>query len=470
MPTPPSGPPVPVPPTTTTRAVVPPDLDALRAALDGALVTRGETDYDTVRRSYNPLLDKREPLAVASPSTADHVKACIESAAASALPIAARSGGHSYAGYSTPDRGLVVDLAAMADIEVRDDGTAVVGAGARLIDVYTALAERGRMIPAGTCPSVGIGGLTLGGGLGVLSRKYGLTCDNLVGATVVTADSRQLGVSAEEEPDLFWGLRGGGGGNFGIVTDFTFATHPIPDELSYFRLDFAPGAVAEALGAWQEWVAGAPPELWSNLVVVGGSPPRGRVSGCFVGPRSRLEGLLDGLAATPANRLVREGDFLDVVVHFAGCGSLAACAPSRAPREAFAASSRVLAAPTDPGRLVAQVDGRDGMDLLIDSLGGAIAEVGPAETAFPHREALATVQIYQEATAEAAASASRAVAEVRDALARDGLSGGYVNYIESAMPDWGIMYYGDNVNRLRDTAKRYDPDNVFAFAQGLAKA
>ncbi|MFC7617859.1 FAD-binding oxidoreductase [Actinokineospora soli] len=407
MPEPTRGPITPTPQTTTTtRAVVRPDLDGLRKALGGALVQPSDAGYDTARRSYNPLFDNRQPLAVATASTPDHVKACVEVAHAAALPIAARSGGHSYAGYSTPDRGIVVDLAGLSRVDVRDDGTAVVGAGARLIDVYSALAKAGRSLPAGTCPTVGIAGLTLGGGLGVLSRKYGLTCDKLLAADLVSADSLSLRASAESEPELFWALRGGGGGNFGIVTSFTFATDPAPEICTVFRLDFAPGAMADVLGRWQGWVADAPPELWSNLVVVGGSPPSGRVNGCYVGPRRELNDLLDGLGADPVNRVVRQEDFFGAMLHFANCAPESRCAPDRFPRETFAASSRVVARPLgDPAALVEQVDGRRGMDLLLDSLGGAIAEVGAADTAFPHRDALATVQIYQEATADTATAA-----------------------------------------------------------------
>ncbi|GGS23640.1 FAD-binding dehydrogenase [Actinokineospora fastidiosa] len=459
--------PTPAPPTTTATTTVRPDLDGLRRALGGALVRPGDPDYDTARRSYNPLLDDRAPIAVATASTPDHVRACVDVARASGLPIAARSGGHSYAGYSVPDDGLVVDLGGMTRVDVRDDGTAVVGAGARLIDVYAALAEAGRSLPAGSCPTVGIAGLTLGGGLGVLARKYGLTCDKLIAAELVTADSRLLRADAETEPDLFWALRGGGGGNFGIVTDLTFATDPAPD-LTVVRMDFAEGSMPDVVGAWQEWTAGLPPELWTNLIVEGGSPPRGRLNGCYVGPRHEAVALLADLDVRPVNRMVREMGYLEAMLHFAGCASVAACAPGRFPREAFAASSRILSEPlADPVALVDLLDGRDGLSLLLDALGGAVAEVAPDDTAFPHREALATVQIYQEANPAVGDNLSRPVAEVRNSLIGLGVRGGYVNYIEAAMPDWDVMYYGQNFNRLRDTARRYDPDGVFAFPQGV---
>ncbi len=451
---------------------VPPDLDRLRQRLGGAVLRPGEDGWDAARRSFNPLFDKRAPLAVARCATPEHVQACVELARASYLPVAPRSGGHSYAGYSVPEGGIVVDVGAMKGVEVKPDGTAVVGAGARLIDVYAALAAAGRCLPAGTCATVGIAGLTLGGGIGVLGRKYGLTCDRLVSARVVTADGVLRTAAADSEPDLFWALRGGGGGNFGITTSFTFATAPAPSP-TVFQLTFPPGSVPTVLGAWQEWIGGTPDELWSNLVISGGPTTRCAVSGCFLGPQSALTPLLDRLTARtgkPSGRLVQARSYLDAMRYFAGCAqrSVAQCTPEALPRETFVASSRILPTPVaDPAALAALLEGRQDMDLLIDCLGGAVAEVDPAATAFPHRQAFATVQIYQKTTAQAQAAAAHAVAEVRGALTAVGARGGYVNYIEPAMPDWGIAYYGANVNRLDSTARRYDPDAVFSFGQSI---
>src|SRR5579864_8763254 len=141
-----------------------PDWSRLRSRLSGSLVLPGDAGYDAARRSFNRLFDGRRPAGVVRCVRPEDVQLAVEVATTSKLPIAARSGGHSYAGYSTPDQGLVVDLAKMAGVDVRPDGTAVVGAGTRLIDLYTALASAGRCLPAGTCPTVGIAGLTLGGG------------------------------------------------------------------------------------------------------------------------------------------------------------------------------------------------------------------------------------------------------------------------------------------------------------------
>ncbi len=456
------------------------DWAGLRGRLAGELLLPGDRGYDAAKRCYNPLFDQRRPAAVARCQRVADVQACVAEAAATRVPIAARSGGHSYAGYSTPDAGLVVDLRGLAGVEVRADGTAVVGAGARLIDVYQALAKAGRCLPAGSCPSVGVAGLTLGGGIGVLTRKYGLTCDQLTEAEVVTADASARTVSATSEPELFWALRGGGGGNFGVVTSFTFRTAPAPD-LTVFSLRFPAGSVAQVLGAWQDWCAEAPDELWTNCVITSGSPPTCRVGGCFVGSTGALAPHLDALVraagTTPSARFSNQLSYLNAMRYFAGCAqrSVDACHPSgegggQLERESFAASSSVLDQPlADPDQLVDLVTGHTDLDVLLDSLGGAVSRVGAADTAFPHRSALASVQVYAEVTdAIGPQRATSAMREVRDGLGALVGGAGYVNYIDPDLPDWATAYYGGNLDRLRRVAGSYDPDRVFAFAQGLA--
>ncbi len=335
-------------------ADAPIDFAALARKLSGPLVTPDQPAYELARRSFNPLFDNRTPAAVAQCRRIEDVQACVSAAAAVGAPIAARSGGHSYAGYSTPDSALVVDLSGMSSVQVNADGTAVIGAGARLIDVYTALAGVGRCLPAGSCPSVGIAGLTLGGGTSVLSRKYGLTCDRLVSATVVTADGASRTVSASTGSDLFWALRGGVGGNFGIVTSFTFDTVPAP-QLTVFELEFPVGSVPDVLGGWQQWIIDMPEELWSNCNIDGDGdgPPSCTVTGCYIGPASTLDPLLTDLlhriGSQPASRTVAQYGYLDGMRYFAGCLDKSAAECNE--REAFVASSRLLTAPVaDPPR------------------------------------------------------------------------------------------------------------------------
>jgi FAD/FMN-containing dehydrogenase len=465
-------------PATTSAGPTPIDYPALARKLHGHLLTPDSGGYDLARRSYNPLYDARKPAAIAQCASTEDVQACVTAAAASRTPLAARSGGHSYAGYSTPDSALVVDLAGLSGVRV-SGATAVVGAGTRLIDVYAQLAAAGRALPAGSCPSVGVAGLTLGGGIGVLARKYGLTCDRLTGATVVTADGQARNVSSSAEPDLFWALRGGGGGNFGVVTSFTFNTVPAP-ALTIFRLSYPAGAVADAYGAWQPWLAAAPDELWSTLNVTGGSGKSScTISGCYVGTADALAPIVNRLVARtgpPTSRSVLSRTYLDTMRYFAGCASesTATCqARTRGAdwlRESFVASSRMVTTTPDPAKLAALADGRPDLHLIVDGLGGEVARVPATATAFPHRAADASVQVYLKTTAAAAPAATREVGEVRDALALIVGSGAYVNYIDAAMPNWAAAYYGTNLPKLRTVATKYDPNRLFTFAQAIDRA
>ncbi|MGW4247517.1 FAD-binding oxidoreductase [Nocardia sp. NPDC004722] len=453
------------------------DWNKLRQSTSGTLSLPSDSGYSTAKMAYNPVFDSRQPAAILQCANTSDVQAGVTAAAGARIPVAARSGGHSYAGYSTPDNGLVLDLGAMSGVEVKSDGTAVIGAGTRLMDVYSLLAKAGRCLPAGSCPTVGIAGLTLGGGVGVLAGKYGLTCDNLVSAQVVTADGTVRTASATSEPDLFWALRGGGGGNFGVVTSFTFRTVAAP-QLAVFQVRFPAGSLTDVLGAWQTFTASAPDEFWSTLGMSAGSPPTCRINGCYVGTEKEMNALLDKLVAAtktqPVNRYSLSKDYLSAMMYFGGCAnySVEQCKPNwngggALGRESFTASSRVLTKPlSDPSRLTALLTGREGMDILLDSLSGAPARIGAKDTAFAYRGALATAQIYVGATTT---EARNSVNEVRDRLGDLTGNTGFVNYIDPGLSNWAAAYYGDNASRLRGVAKHYDPNGVFAFDQSASK-
>ncbi|MEV6710667.1 FAD-binding oxidoreductase [Lentzea sp. NPDC051208] len=449
--------PTPVPPPSSSSVPSgPPDWTALRSRLSGQLVLAGDDGF--AYQGFNPVWDGRKPAAVAEVASAADVQACVE-AARGRVAIAARSGGHSYAGYSSPAGGLQVDVRELAGVEVLPGDQVRVGSGAALGDVARKLVASGRCLPTGTCPSVGVAGLTMGGGIGVLSRKYGLTCDHLVSATVVTASGQLVTASAQQEPDLFWALRGGGGGNFGIVTEFVFSTVPAPD-VTVFSLSYPAGAAADALGAWQTWIAEAPDELWSNVVVRGGGRPSCKIGGCFIGSVGGLAALVNKLPA-PAQRFIQAQTYAEATRYFAG-GPIA--------RESAVASSRIVREPiSDPAQAVDLLAGQsDETYLIFDGLGGAVAGVAPDGTAFPHRKALANVQIYLKTPPEAAEQARGTLATIRDGLGALVGDAGYVNYIDPQMPQWAQAYYGGNLPRLKEVAAKYDPDHVFAFAQAVS--
>ncbi|MDT0345735.1 FAD-dependent oxidoreductase [Streptomyces litchfieldiae] len=430
----------------------------------GDLLRPGDGGFDMARELFNPLTDDRVPAAVARCASVSDVREAVL-AAGGRVPVAARGGGHSYVGYSAPPQGLAVDLRLMSGVEVLADGSAVIGAGAVLGDVYRGLAQANRCLPGGTCPTVGIAGLTLGGGIGVLQRKFGLTCDHLTAVEIVMADGTVRTVSETSSPDLFWALRGGGGGNFGIVTSFVFTTDAAPAP-TVFRLRFPAGRVPQVLSGWQPWISSAPRALWANLNISGSdTAPKCSVSGCYVGPGSDCAPLLDDLerrcGVRPDSRSMQEGSYLDAMGFFSG----------NTGRQSFVASSRVLGRPTDdPAALVRTMEGRRGIALILDPLGGAITDVPPGGTAFPHRTAFATAQIYASATAATEAEVTRKVGEVVAGLGALGVGGGYVNYIDPALPDWAAAYYGAGLERLRSVARACDPHGVFAFPQGLTRA
>jgi FAD/FMN-containing dehydrogenase len=458
------------------RTAAPPDWKALKARLGDRLVLPTDPSYSYERYGFNELNDGQLPAAVARCASADDVKACLDVARGHGIPIAARSGGHSYLGYSIPNGGLVIDLRYLCRVRVLSDGTALVGAGARLIEVYAGLAQAGRLLPAGSCPTVGVAGLTQGGGIGVLTRKYGLTCDRLTAAHLVTADSKSLLASPDSEPDLYWALRGGGGGNFGVVTQFAFRTEPAPP-LTVFILTFPAGSAAAAIGAWQDWASTAPSELWSSCQIASGTPPTVRIVGCYVGDESSLTPLIDQLAKAAGvqpTRFVQPKNYLDAMKFMAGCANdtIQQChlwwEGGDLQRQSFVAESRMLpATPLDGGKVADLVTGQGGISLLLDVLGGAVAQLAPDATAFPHRHSLASAQIYADTTQAGYAATKKAVDAVRDGLAALGATGAYVNYIDATLPHWGQAYYGRNLPKLKRVAEHYDPDRVFAFPQSV---
>src|SRR5262249_30296381 len=249
-------------PTVTTPATpAAPDWAGLAGRLQGRLLRPGKGGYAAAARVYNPRFDATaHPAAVARCASDRDVAQCVRFAADSGVPFALRSGGHSYPGWSTGP-GLVIDVSGLGTVTVdRASGTARIGAGAQMATVYAALATRGVGIAAGSCATVGIAGLTLGGGVGVLTRAWGLTCDSVRELDVVTADGTLRHVDATHDPDLFWALRGGGGGSLGAVTSFTLATRPAPT-VSTFYLAWSWSHAAAVLDAWQHFMAGADPRI-----------------------------------------------------------------------------------------------------------------------------------------------------------------------------------------------------------------
>jgi FAD/FMN-containing dehydrogenase len=448
----------------------------------GQVIKRGAAGFPSAAHVYNERFDNVLPDLVARPLDAKDVVTAVSWGVANGVPLRARSGGHSYAGYSTLSGGMVLDLRNLRGISV-DTGkrTATIGAGSQLIDVYAALAARGLTIPAGSCPSVGIAGHALGGGMGLAGRQFGLTADNVLSVQIVTADGRLRTASSRSNPDLYWALRGGGGGNFGVVTSFTVRAHPVPRTVAWFIVTWPFSSGSDALAAWQTWAPHARSQLTSIFHLNGGGVNPVRVTGQYFGPSSDLGGLLAPLTAVGgANVLTGDLAYLPAQLMWAGCGptasALTAChtAGTRPGgtlmRMSFQAKSDYVAKPLPAAArqaLVQAAEARANLPgsgaILFDSYGGAINQVAPSATAFVHRRVLCCMQYL---TYNGGASWMNGI----HGKMRPYVTGGaYFNYTDPNLQRWQTAYYGSNYPRLLRVRREFDPNHYFNFPQAIGR-
>ncbi|NBE50353.1 FAD-binding oxidoreductase [Streptomyces boluensis] len=460
--------------------------------LDGSLVRPGDSDWASARQLYNTRYDALKPAAVAYVAHEDDIRTALSFARRAKTPISIRNGGHSYGGWSSGDDRLIIDVSRLKSVRAAA-GAATVGAGAKLIDVYRALAAKGATVPAGSCPSVGVSGLTLGGGHGVTSRAYGLTCDSLTQATLITADGRRLVCSADENTDLFWALRGAGNGNFGVVTELRFRTHPAPQAVTAY-LTWPWRKAATLLSAWQKWGPEQDDEIWSSLHLdaAPGSAPTVSLAVFSLGGYGELQNAVDRLADGPggpgsaSNVSLKRRSYLDAMEVYAGCagfGDDAQChLPGSTPgrdsagalgRETYAARSDFFARSlSDAGvrtllTRLEQVEGGPG-SVSLTALGGAINRVDPTATAFTHRRQRMLAQYIGAWRAGTSGTAARRWLDgTHTAMRRYASGSAYQNYADPSLKDWRSAYYGPAAGRLARLKKRYDPDRLFDFPQAL---
>jgi FAD/FMN-containing dehydrogenase len=472
---------------------VAPDWGGLQSAIAGAVVLPGSTDYESVRRPAIARFYDLRPQAVVRCGTPADVSETISFARRTGLKMATRSGGHCFAGFSSTS-GMVIDVSPVRTVSV-SGGVATVGAGARLGDVYNSLAEHGLTIPAGCGPSVGIAGLTLGGGLGILGRKYGLTSDQLLAAQVVLADGRVVECDEHHDKELFWALRGAGGGNFGVVTSLTFNTIPAPAATA-FHLIWPHTHAAALIDAWQNWAPAAPDELAASLLVVASGDvdrqPVVNLFGATLSTESDTTELLDELVvragADPISAFHKQMSYLHMKRYLTALGDEMAGddqfgetlqdEPSQQshpyskseffkrplPTEAIAALVENLR----KGRVADQ-----SRELDFTPWGGAYNRVPTDATAFVHRGELfllkhAVVVDPDASTAERGA-ARRWLAGSWASTHPWGSGGVYPNFPDPELEDWAHAYYGTNFERLVRVKGRYDPDDVFNFQQSLPR-
>ena len=444
----------------------------MQPTLTGDVVARYDPGYAAARQDFNRRFERFPRYVVFCRSVQD-VQAAVRWAREHGLPLRARSGRHSYEAYSVLDGGVVIDVSPMNAVE-RTGETARIGAGANLGQVYDALWAAGQVtISGGGCTGVGIAGLTLGGGFGFLVRLLGLTCDSLRALEMVGADGSVVRASARTNADLFCACRGGGGGNFGIVTGFTFRVHPV-DYVTVYSVSWPFSALRAVFAAWQAWAD--PERLDRRLTPILVLSPGGVTAlGEFVGPKAELERLIQPLlrAAPPSSVQVVYETYIDAVHRFVGSAPEWAVDRAADPTLDKFKNTSAYQFEVFP---VAAVDSlvswlnrapSPNTEVQFNLHGGAEAEHGGA--AYPWRGARCSLQ-YQAYWSNPAdgPDAIRWVEGFRRAML-PWTRGAYVNYIDADIADWPDAYYDGSIPRLVRVKRRYDPRNVFDFPQGIGR-
>lgn len=460
---------------TTTTVRTQSARETLQQQLRGDLITPDDPRYDEARTIYNAMIDKRPAMIAQCTDVAD-VIAAVNTAREHQLPIAVRGGGHNVAGLSLCDDGIVIDLSQMKNVHVDPKRrVARVGGGATWGDVDHATHAFGLATPTGIISTTGVAGLTLGGGFGHLSRKYGLSCDNLISADIVTASGEFVTASADENPDLFWALRGGGG-NFGVVTSFEFQLHPV--HTVYGGPIFYPIEHTEKLfHAYRDFIRQAPDELSAFFSFHQGPPapfipeelhfvPMVAIVFCYSGPLEQGEEMV-----RPMREVVEPAVDLAGPIPYPALNSMFDDLYTPGLHHYWKAdyvpelTDEAIAIHAKYGPQVPSVHST--MHLYPQS--GAIQRVGMDETAYSYRD----VEFVHNIVAIAMDPANMPrnmewMREYWDALHPHSASGAYINFM---MEDEGQervrATYRENYDRLAEIKAKYDPENLFRFNQNI---
>jgi len=450
-------------------------VQELQRGFAGRLLAPQDPDYDDARTVYNAMIDRR-PALIAQCADAQDVARTIGFARAHELPLAVRGGGHNGAGLGMCDDGVVADLSLLQAIEVNPDTRTVrVGGGCTWGQVDQATHAHGLATPSGFISTTGVGGLTLGGGIGYLTRRYGLTIDNLLEADLVLADGTHARASAEENPDLFWAIRGGGG-NFGVATSFQFALHPVSTVLAgptFWPLEQA----GQVMRAYREFLPGAPRELngFLALLTVPPAPPFPeelhfrKVCGivwCYIGETEKKLDVLAPMLEVAEPLMHAVGP-----MPYPGFQSMfdALYPPGL---QWYWRADFVRELPDEAIDRHAEFGARlptVHSTMHLYPIDGAAHDVGPAETAFSYRDANWAQVIVGVDPDPANASAIRQwTVDYWQATHPYSAGGGYINFLMNEGQDRVRASYRDNYQRLTDLKTTYDPENVFHVNQNIA--
>jgi FAD/FMN-containing dehydrogenase len=451
-------------------------VQELREAVRGEVFAPGDEAYEEACKIWNGMFDDRRPAVIVRCAGVADVIAAVGFARSNNLPLAVRGGGHSVAGFSSCDDGVVIDLGAMREVRVDlDTGVAHVGGGAVWADVDHETQAHGLATTGGLISMTGVGGFTLGGGIGWLMRKHGLALDNLVGADVVTADGRVVRASTDTNPELFWGLRGGGG-NFGIVTQFDLAVHPVGPIVHAGPIFFAPEHARALLRLFREWAPGAPDDV-TAFVSLTTAPPLPAIPDAWHGKKVALfiacsTGPLDEAEAgvRPFRELAAPIADLLGPMPYNVIQTLVDPLWGKGIQSYFKATN--LAGLDDAlidnlVALHAQVPGPQA-EIHVHQMGGAVARVTEDATAFPERSMPFVVNCvtgwHDPSLADAHIAWARSVIDV---ATPSSTGRAYVNFLGDSVAAESA-YGADKYRRLVALKREVDPTNVFRLNHNIA--
>jgi FAD/FMN-containing dehydrogenase len=437
-------------------------IHRLRAQISGLIITPDSAEYGPARMIFNRAFDRHPALIVRCANASDVVRT-LDFVQKQNLPVAVRGGGHSRAGFGVCDGGVVIDLSKMSRVDV-DPGKRVAraAAGALVRDLDQATQRYGLATTSGGCPTVGIAGLTLGGGEGFLMSKYGAACDNLLSAQLVTVDGRQVEASQSSNPDLFWAIRGGGG-NFGVATSLEYQLHPVTSVLAGTLL-YPPGQIAELLHGFVNLVAAAPDEL----NIVGQVLPSEKGAGFLVlffhagDPSQGRDLLRNWRALKPQEDTVRDTSYLETQANINPYTSVAHFQTDVVVPELNATVIETITTAAD--------DAPPNTRVFIVPIYGAVTRVRVSDTAFALRQPGYELDIMGRwnTPAEKASAVQwvKALQSKLQPLAR----GLYVNQLGETSDDLVRAGYGPNYARLAEIKKKYDPNNLLRLNQNITPA
>lgn len=436
------------------------------AELTGRIVLPGDPDYRDARTDYNTRFSKYPCVIVYCQRVRDVANA-VKWAREHGVPVRARSGGHSYEAFSILDNGVVIDVSGMDRVYVdRKNGIATIEAGTALLPLYETLWREGVTIPGGTCPTVGIAGLALGGGFGMLTRRLGMLCDSLKAVQMVNAKGEIVYADESSNYDLLWASRGGGGGNFGIVTLLVFKVHPV-SSVCVYDIAWNWQDAHKVIRAWQAWAPFVDERLTSILDLFTKEYGRVTSAGEFTGDESELRRLIRPLAAAgrPVSVKIRTLPYIEAVKKFSG-------GPGPHPFKntgAFIYECLPDAAIDTLMRFMETSPGKEN-SIEFQSLGGGAGRIPPDGTAYFHRKALYNMQYITRWSAYNEGKPNILwVENLRQAMLRY-TRGTYVNFPDVFVKDWPRAYYGENYPELQRIKRKYDPENVFRFNQSIRPA